>query len=101
MVTVRGSRFILPYHEPKGGLVIARDDDAAKEWGDLVSRVLVPSTITYEPKINSRIVQGKRTRARARQDSEIAEVGTDIVGESHTQTCERSEERLCTNYTDV
>ena len=41
---------------PKGGLVLARHNDAAKEWGALGARVLVPSAITYEPKINSRTV---------------------------------------------
>ena len=41
---------------PKGGLVLARYDDAAKEWGALGARALVPSAITYEPKINSRTV---------------------------------------------
>ena len=31
---------------PKGGLVLARhDDDAAKEWGALGDRALVPSAI--------------------------------------------------------
>ena len=40
----------------EGGLVLARHDDAAKEWGALVSRALVPSGITYEPKIDSRTV---------------------------------------------
>ena len=48
---------------PKGGLVLARHDDAAKEWGALGSLALVPSAISYEPKINSRTVQGKRTGA--------------------------------------
>ena len=43
---------------PKGGLVLARHDEAAKEWGALGSRALVPSAIIYEPKINSRTVQG-------------------------------------------
>ena len=51
---------------PKGGLVIARHNDAAKEWGALGSRALVPSAITYEPKINSRTVQGERNGAGAR-----------------------------------
>ena len=41
---------------PKGGLVLAQNDDAAKEWGALGARALVPSTIAYEPKINSRRV---------------------------------------------
>ena len=42
---------------PKGGLVLARHDDAKKERGALVARALVPSAITYEPKKNSRILQ--------------------------------------------
>ena len=53
---------------PNGGLVLARHNDAAKEWGSLGARALVPSAITYEPKINSRKVQGERTGARARQE---------------------------------
>ena len=35
---------------PKGGLILARHDDAAKEWGALVARYLAPSAITYEPR---------------------------------------------------
>ena len=35
---------------PKGGLVLARHENAAKEWGALGSRALVPSAITYEKK---------------------------------------------------
>ena len=42
----------------KGGLVLARYDVAANEWGSLGARALVPSAITYKPKINSRIVKG-------------------------------------------
>ena len=38
-----------------------RHDVAAKEWGTLGAWDLVPSEITYEPKINSRTVQGERT----------------------------------------
>ena len=41
---------------PKGGLVLARNDDTLKEWGALGARDLVPSAITNEPKINSRTV---------------------------------------------
>ena len=52
----------------KGGLVLARHDDAAKEWSALGSRSLVPSAITYEPKINIRRVQGERTGAGAQQE---------------------------------
>ena len=50
----------------KDGLVLARHDDAAKEWGALGAWALVPSAITYEPKINSRTVQGERNCAGAR-----------------------------------
>ena len=53
---------------PKGGLVLARHDDAANEWGALGAWALVPSAITYKPKINSRTVQGERTGAGARQE---------------------------------
>ena len=53
---------------PKGGLVLARHDDNAKEWGALGARALVPSAITYKPKINSRTLQGERTGAGARQE---------------------------------
>ena len=66
----------MPYY----GLVLARHDDAAKEWGALGARALVPSAITYEPKINSRTVQGERTGARARQEGGEANGSTDTVG---------------------
>ena len=46
-----------------GGLVLARHDEAEKEWGALGAWALVPIAITYEPKINSRSVQGGRTGA--------------------------------------
>ena len=48
-----------------------RHGDAAKEWGALGARDLGPSAITYEHKINSRTVQGERTKARARQDGGV------------------------------
>ena len=32
---------------PKGGHVLARHDDVAKEWGALGDRAIVPSAITY------------------------------------------------------
>ena len=67
---------------PKGGLVLERHDDVAKEWGALGSRALVPSAITYERKINSRTVQGERTGAGARQVSGTADGGTYTVGEA-------------------
>ena len=55
-------------------------DNSAKEWGDLGSWALVPGAITYEPKINSRTVQGERTGARARQEGGESNGGTDTVG---------------------
>ena len=64
----------------KGGLVLACHDDAAKEWGALGSHSLVPSAITYEPKINSRTVQGERTGAGAWQEGGEAGGGTDTLG---------------------
>ena len=59
-----------------------RHDNVAKEWGDLGARSLVPSVITYEPKINSRTVQGERTGDGARQEGGEAEGGTDTAGEA-------------------
>ena len=67
---------------PKGGLVLIPNDDAAKEWGTLGAQALVPSSITYESKINIRTVQGEITRAAARQDGRTANGSTDTVGES-------------------
>ena len=67
---------------PKDGLVLARHDNAAKEWVTLGARDLFPSAITYEPKINSRIVQGERTRAGALQEGETYDDGADTVGEA-------------------
>ena len=67
---------------PKGGLVLARHDAAAKEWVALGSRALVPSEITYEPKTNSRTVQGERTEAGERQEGGEAGGGMDrLVGQ--------------------
>ena len=60
---------------PKGGLVLVRHD-GAKEWVALGARVLIHSTITYKPKINSRKVQGERTGAGARQGGGEAGGGT-------------------------
>ena len=47
---------------PKVGLVMARYDDAAKEWSALGYQALVSSAITYKPKINRRRVQVEKTR---------------------------------------
>ena len=67
-----GKKFLIEHALscPKGGLVIARHDVDAKEWGALGSRALVPSAISYEPKINSRTVQGERTGDGAWQEGE-------------------------------
>ena len=43
---------------PKGGLFLALHNDTSNEWGALGTLALVHSAITYEPKINSRRVQG-------------------------------------------
>ena len=44
------------------------------------SPALVPSAITYEPKFNSRTVQGERTGAGAQLEGGEADGGTDTVG---------------------
>ena len=67
---------------PKGGLVLARHDDAAKEWVALGAWVLVPSSTIYKPIINSRTVQGERTKVGAQQDGGASNGGTYTVGES-------------------
>ena len=55
-----GEKFLIKHALscPKGGLVLARHGDAAKLWGTLGSQALIPSAISYEPKINSRTVHG-------------------------------------------
>ena len=67
---------------PKGSLVIARDDDVAKEWGALGVWALIPSAITYEPKTSSRTVQGERTGAGAREEGGESNGGTETVGQT-------------------
>ena len=78
-----GKRFYFyhPLSFRKGGLVLARHDNAAKEGGALGACDLVPSAITYKHKINSRAVQVERNGAGARQESGMADGGADIVGE--------------------
>ena len=66
---------------PKGGLVLARHDDAAKEWVNLGARSLVSSAITYTPKINSMTVQGERNGYRAQQKGGDTGGGTKTVAE--------------------
>ena len=66
----------------KGGLVLARHTDAAKEWGALRARSFVSGAINYEPKINSRIVQGERTGTVAWQEGGEANGVTETVGET-------------------
>ena len=67
---------------PNSGLVLARHDDDAKEWGALRDRDLVSFSITYKPKINSKKIQGERNEAGARQDIETSKGGADTVGEA-------------------
>ena len=63
-----GKRFSIDHvlSFPKGDLALARHDDASKEWVSFGSQYIFLSDITYEPKINSRTLQGERTRAGAR-----------------------------------
>ena len=67
---------------PMGGLVLEKNNNAAKEWGDLGARALVPGAFTYEQKINSSTVQGERNGARAQQEGGEADIVTDTVGEA-------------------
>ena len=62
-----GKNFLVPddISCPKGGVVMAWHNDADKEWGAHSTRDLDHSGISYKPKINSRTVQGERTRADA------------------------------------
>ena len=50
IVVVRGPLIEHALSCRKGGLVLERHEDAAKEWGALGARYLVLSAITYEPK---------------------------------------------------
>ena len=67
---------------PKGGLVLVWHDDATKEWGALGAQALIPSAITYEPKINSRTLQGERTGAGVWQEGGGADGDADAVGDA-------------------
>ena len=51
---------------PKGGLVLEWHNDATEEWGTLSARAIIPSAISYEPKIKNSKVQGERNGAGAR-----------------------------------
>ena len=79
-----GKKFSIEHalSQPKSGLFLARHDDTAKYWGALGARALVPSDITYEPKTNSRTVQGERTGAGARQEGGEDKGGMDTVGDA-------------------
>ena len=63
-----GKKFLVPnvLSFPKGGLVLARQNNAAKKWVVLLSRAINPSDISHRNKINSRKVQGERNGARVR-----------------------------------
>ena len=56
-----GNKFLIEHTIscPKGGIVLARHDDAAKVWGSLGAWSLFPSAISYKPKISSSSVQGR------------------------------------------
>ena len=78
-----GKRFTIEHalSFPNGGIVLERHDDAAKEMVALGAQALVPSAITYEPKINNRTVQGERNGSGSRQDGGTADGGANIVKE--------------------
>ena len=61
-------KFLMPHALScrKRILVLARNIDAAKEWGGLSDRDLLSLCIYYKPKINSRTVQGESNRDGAR-----------------------------------
>ena len=65
----------------KCGLVLEQHDDTENEWGPFVAQTLIPSAITYEPKINSRTVQEKKTTARAQQEGGEANSSMETVEE--------------------
>ena len=58
-----GQRFLIDHAIscPKGSFVLACHDESAKEWVALGAQALVPSAISYKPKINIRIVKGNMT----------------------------------------
>ena len=53
-------------------------DDDAKEWVTLGARALATSAIYYETQINSRILQGERSRAGVLRGEETSEGGMAI-----------------------
>ena len=65
---------------PIGGPSSCDERQCRKGVGTLGARAMVPSAITYKPKINSRTVQGERTGAGARQEEGESDGGTDTVG---------------------
>ena len=79
-----GKKFLIDHALafPKGGLVLARHDGAAKEWGALGARALVPIAITYKPKINSKTVQGERTGAEVQRESGTDKGSAEILVEA-------------------
>ena len=66
----------------KYGLVMMWHDNATKQWGNLGAWSLTPSNISYEPKINSRTVQGEGIGGGAQLEGETSKGGTNIFGEA-------------------
>ena len=84
-----GKKFLVPHALscPKGGLIMARNNYTAKEWGDMSDRAINQSCISYEPKINSSTVQGEGNGAgamvsdgRLREEGKRRERGCDRTG---------------------
>ena len=67
---------------PRGGLILARNNDDSKEWGALLYQYLNPSCISYKPKINSRTVQGDKNGVRAwvATEGQEGEVNEEVEG---------------------
>ena len=64
---------------------VARNNNAIKKWGALSAWALNSSCISYEPKINSRTVQGERNRAGERIDTEGKGGQVGQVGQGATE----------------
>ena len=81
MVAVIIYRLSVPYHAQRV-VFLAQHDNSENNGGNLGSRALTPTDISYEPQINSRTVQEERTVAGALRKGETAKIGTVISGKS-------------------
>ena len=82
MVVVRGYRSIIPYHAQRVALFWRSMMTLQRSGAPLKAQALIPSGITYKPKISSIILQRESNGAGARQEGGVSNGGTDTVGES-------------------